>query len=561
MSREPARSNDSAITNDPVIIQTTSGKVKGLRVKSFSYCWLGIPFARPPVGSLRWRAPLDPEPWDGIYEVDNFRDESTQWVSVPYDPNANSFVGSEDCLYLNIWKPQTEAAGLPVYFWIHGGANNTGSTKDFRSSILSERSNLVVVTVQYRLGPLGWFSHPAFREEEAGLSELERSGNFGTLDLIKALKWVRDNIAGFGGDPDNVTIAGESAGAYNVTSLMVSPEAEGLFHKAISQSGGMLTSSVAQGDARSEKTIERLLLADGFAKDEARVKKDTMSASETREYLMSKSAEELIEACGKAAMEPHDGFDDGKVIRGKLVPAIKDGGYAKVPIMLGSNEYETKYFQPLNPYKVESTGRIWSDLYRVAYSKDWELEDVLGTEEDKMFYEAVAKQGSLNWRSTHVDTVARLLKELQDGVFCYYFRWGGKGIAPEPFDFIFGPAHALEIPFFFGGRQCMLGLTYSEENRPGREELQKIMMGYMANFCRTGNPNGEGLPAWEEWSNLEGGPKCVVFDADLSKAKVEMMNEEVTLEQVRARLATLKGGMGDRVREFFNNDSDSPYLE
>jgi len=551
MSTEPNNSTDS---DEKLIIQTTAGKVRGLKVKSFTYCWLGIPFAQPPVGSLRWRAPLDPKPWDDIYKANEFRDECTQWVSAPYDPNANSFIGSEDCLYLNIWKPQTEATKLPVYFWIHGGANNTGSAKDFRGSILSQSCNIVVVTVQYRLGPLGWFSHPAFREEEAGLSELERSGNFGTLDLIQGLKWVRDNIENFGGDPGNVTIAGESAGAYNVTSLMVSPETEGLFHRAISQSGGMLTSSVAKGDARSEKTIEKLLMAERLAEDDSRIKRESLSMDQTREYLMTKSAEELIEARGKAVMEPHDGFDDGKVIKGKLVAAIKSGDYAKVPIMLGSNEYETKFFLPLNPYKVASTGKRWLDLFKVAYSKDWKLEDVLGTEADKQFYEAVAKQGSLNWRSTHVDTVARPLKEQQDGVFCYYFKWGGIGIAPEPFDFIFGPAHALEIPFFFGGRQCILGLTYSEENRPGREELQQIMMGYVANFCRTGNPNGERLPTWEEWSNQEEGPKCVVFDADLDKAKVVMMNEEVTLEQVRERLVALKGEMGDDIRKFFKGN-------
>lgn len=551
MSNDPSKSDDTTTADDPITVQTTYGKVRGVKIKTFSYNWLGIPFARPPVGELRWCAPLDPEPWNDIYEAGIFRDESTQWISAPQDPRANSFAGSEDCLYLNIWRPQTEEKNLPVYFWIHGGANNTGSTKDYRASILCERSNLVVVTVQYRLGPLGWFSHPAFRAEDSGMSPSEQSGNFGTLDLIKGLEWVRDNIAGFGGSPGNVTIAGESAGAHNVTCLLLSPQAEGLFHRAISQSGGMSITSVAKGDAWAEETVEKLLQADGIAGNEVRERRESMGGAQTREYLMSKSAEELIDARGRVAMAAHCTFNDGNVIRGELVSAIKERGYTKVPMMLGSNEYETKYFLPLNPYRVESTGNRWSDLLKVAYSKDWKLDDVLGTDEDKAFYEAVAKQGSLVWRSTYVDTTARPLKKQQDAVFCYYFRWGGSGIAPEPFDFIFGPAHALEIPFFFGARQCSLGVTYSEENRPGREALQKIMMGYLANFCRNGNPNGEGLPAWEEWSNVETGPKCVVFDADLNDAKVEMMNEEITLDQVRERLASLEGEMGRKVREYF----------
>ena len=228
-----------AWTGDP-LTQTRSGPVMGVEGKGETWVWKAIPFAKPPVGALRWKAPRDPDPWTDAREESEYCKPCAQYFFV-----GTLTYGSEDCLYLNVWRPRTSETNLPVYFWIHGGGNTLGtaSSDDYNGANLADRSNLVVVTVNYRVGPFGWFTHPALREGAPG-SELDDSGNYGTLDLVKALHWVRDNIEDFGGDPERVMIAGESAGAFNVLSLLVSPLAEGLFHRAMSESGGPMSSSV-----------------------------------------------------------------------------------------------------------------------------------------------------------------------------------------------------------------------------------------------------------------------------------------------------------------------------
>jgi para-nitrobenzyl esterase len=190
-----------------------------------TWVWKAIPFARPPLGQLRWRAPQDPVPWQGVRRETAFNAGCTQFSEVI--PGMIS--GSEDCLYLNVWRPRDAEPGLPVYVWIHGGGNSTGSATHISTYLgnrIASRSRVVFVSVNYRLGPFGWFTLPALRE---GVSPEDASGNYGTLDLIQSLKWIRDNIEAFGGDPARVTITGESAGGIDVLSLLISPPARGLF--------------------------------------------------------------------------------------------------------------------------------------------------------------------------------------------------------------------------------------------------------------------------------------------------------------------------------------------
>jgi len=248
-------------------VDTSYGTVKGFADDANTWAWKGIPFARPPVGDLRWMAPEDPESWEGVRQADEFCDWCPQYFveDAGPPPSIPIITGSEDCLYVNIWRPQSEEKNLPVYFWIHGGGNSIGTAAMtiYDGSKMASNSNLIVVTTNYRLGPLGWFTHPALRNGD----EMNDSGNYGTLDIIMALKWVRENIEAFGGDPDNVTIAGESAGAQNVHSLLLSPLATGLFHKAIAQSGGPWTDSVEDGDASADEVIDELMAIDGISRD------------------------------------------------------------------------------------------------------------------------------------------------------------------------------------------------------------------------------------------------------------------------------------------------------
>ena len=222
--------------------QTTAGPVVGFVDELNTHGWTGIPFAAPPVGDLRWAAPRLPEPWQEPLQAVTFNNACLQlWgILAGTDGELGQVVGSEDCLYLNVWAPagssDLDSEPLPVMFWIHGGGNTIGTANTSNGARLAAEQNLVVVTINYRLGVLGWLSHPALRQAER--SAHDASGNYGTLDMIAALQWVQYNIASFGGDPDNVTIFGESAGGRNVYSLMfLSPPAAGLFHQVIAQSG------------------------------------------------------------------------------------------------------------------------------------------------------------------------------------------------------------------------------------------------------------------------------------------------------------------------------------
>ena len=215
-----------------------------------------------PVGNLRWRAPEDPEPWEGVRAATKDPSECAQpRLASPLSvlPEA---IGSEDCLYLNVFRPQTAEQNLPVYFWIHGGGNIVGGASGRFVQDLAAKASIVLVETQYRLGVFGCFTHPALRTARRSA---ETSGNFGTLDQIKALRWVRDNIAAFGGNPFNVTIGGYSAGGHNVAQLKICPLARGLFHRAVIQSEPWLAQSVAEVDDIADHAIDNALIMRGNA--------------------------------------------------------------------------------------------------------------------------------------------------------------------------------------------------------------------------------------------------------------------------------------------------------
>ncbi len=216
---------------------TASGEVIGFIDDYGAQAWLGIPFAAAPTGALRWQAPLPSPAWQGVRETLAIGNMCPQFASLlsgaGQTPEPGQIVGSEDCLYLNVWAP-ANAEKLPVMFWIHGGGNTIGHGGSYSGARLATAQNVVLITINYRMGVFGWFSHPALGSGDP----LQDSGNYGTLDVVRALEWTRQNIATFGGDPDNVTVFGESAGGFDTLAMMASPMAAGLFHRAIVQSGG-----------------------------------------------------------------------------------------------------------------------------------------------------------------------------------------------------------------------------------------------------------------------------------------------------------------------------------
>ncbi|CAB1059761.1 Carboxylesterase, type B [Olavius sp. associated proteobacterium Delta 1] len=509
----------------PTTVITKYGKIQGSETDSGALAWKSVPFAQPPVGDLRWKAPEKPAKWHGVRDGSVECEPCTQLITGSDWIRSSTAEGSEDCLYLDIYRPTHKKKNLPVYVWIHGGSNNFGKAEDYDGSVLALKGDLVVVVIQYRLGPLGWLTHPALRHGDPK----DDSGNFGTLDTIRALEWIKKNIKAFGGDPKKVTVTGESAGAHNVMNLVISPLAKGLFHRAMSQSGGMTTDTVVEGKAQAENTIAALLAADGLS---------GVPGGDVEAYLRGKTSHEIFEAYYAlfGTLPTYDAYQDGYVLPGSVVATIRSGKYNKVPIIVGANEYETKAFMPL--YGPAFGLQSWWDLRFEVLDGDGSttLDDVLPTDFDKTLYEVTGYYGGRNWRAKFVDERARALREQQKHVFAYDFRWGGNsaiGSGPAPFDFIYAAGHAMEISFFFGADTSLWGYSFSPGNDfDGRMKLSDAMMKYMANFARTGKPKGHHLPKWKEWSNKEGKEKVIIFDADFDDPLIGMSDEEISIEGI-----------------------------
>jgi para-nitrobenzyl esterase len=508
-------------TGSPVV-HSRFGAIQGSADADSTWVWRAIPYAAPPVRELRWRAPRDPAPWNGVRESLVFNGGCTQFPL----PRGRLVIGSEDCLYLNVWRPRGVEARLPVYVWIHGGGNSSGSSTQLPAYLgnrVAARSRMVFVSLNYRLGPFGWFAAPAFRE---GSSPEEASGNFGTLDIIKALRWIKANIAAFGGDPTRVTITGQSAGAADILSLLLSPLATGLFQRAVYESGLPASATMARGDARSLQALSSLLKRDRLATDDAGARQvaAAMSPEAIRAYLRSKTDREILdcyETNEAGILDDPSPLLDGYVLPTEGYKRFDTGNYPnKVPLVLGSNKEEAKLFLIL------STIPWQSDLYA-----------------------AVAKWGSELWKAVGVDSVARQLSQVhgQPPVYVYRFDWGapdaeGRSVEPGESGRRLGAFHDLEIPFILG--QESLGeivnpLLFTRASAPGRTALSSAMMRYAAQFARTGNPNvaGSDLPEWKAWSNKAGAPKQIVFNADNEHISLVMSDEELTQAGAAASLA------------------------
>ncbi len=544
---EDARQHLKANFSDRKSAVTAYGKVKGFSVDNDTWNWLGIPYAKPPLGNLRWRVPQPPDPWAGFMDTTAHslpctqQIHSTTWQPSPY------YKGSEDCLYLDVYRPKTDDNNLPVYVWIHGGINNFGGAQDYDGAPLAKKGNMVVVVIQYRLGALGWLTHPALRDEEA---PKDGSGNYGTLDHIHALEWVKGNIAAFGGDPNNVTVGGQSGGAHNTLNLMLSPKAKGLFRKAVVQSASMEYRTIEKGDTEAELMMNWLLVDDESAEnnDGASKVRAQMTNKEVKNYLRSKAASKIINACrigvNNGMIPANSAFSDGLVLPKKgLIESIAEGSYNKVPILIGTNEDDFKDIMPLygellnNRFPTVPSGKYtWASLYLVL-DGNLSLDKVFPTDRDKEFYDVVGTLKSRIWKAKYLDSIARALKTNapENPVFAYRFDWSGGGDSIlTDFDFIFGAACGMEIPFFFGSSQDTFRLSFTSSNESGRTALQEAMMTYLATFIAGGDPNPKdsNLLEWPQWSNKDGDPKFITLDAGLTSLELSVSSEEETLRAI-----------------------------
>ncbi len=515
--------------------QTTEGTVIGEENSATNtISWKSIPYAQAPLGDLRWKASKPPLKRSTVYKATTFCEICPQY-NRPDDNPGTPFVisGNEDCLYLNLWSPKNTTGNLPVFFWIHGGGNSTQwpllSKHD--AAILANKGNMVVVTVNYRLGPMGFFNHPALKTGD----EVSDSGNFAILDLIAALKWLKENVRNFEGDPENITIAGESAGGTNVFCLVASPMAKGLYHRAISESGVIRPFAPAQGEEHANNLIIKLLVKDGKAADEkaATAMLGAMSAKDVATYLSSKKAQEFLELYPEGKIMGlfrfPSSFGDGKVLPKDFYGALESGNYNKVPMILGTNKEEVKLFFIFFP----------------PFSS-WIKDQTLFIDPAKMeLFDLAAKYQSDGWKVMAVDNPARIVtgNSGQPKIFTYQFLWGAGGaknnVIDPPFNTLFGACHTMEIDFVFGTEKVALGAqVFKEKNRAGRAALSDAIIEYWSQFARTGDPNKDksGLPRWSPWSNTPDQPKTILLDADLEKIKITMSNHELTNGDIEAAL-------------------------
>ncbi len=539
------------VADEASVRQLVQGEVVGYVGDYDNHAWRGIPFAKPPIGELRWHAPRPAEAWDGRLSALEQGNACPQFAGPGGGRNgeeAGTPVGDEDCLSINVFAPRFAAgevpsgdARLPVLFWIHGGGNTIGDSRLYDGGNLASTHDVVVVTVQYRLGAFGWFTHPSLRRE--GMDVRDQSGNWGTLDLIRGLDWTRENIAAFGGDPDNITIFGESAGGTDVFSLLVSPAARGRFQRAIVQSGGLGTSTWAEaenlkdasepGDEwSSSEILLRLFQADGAVdRSAAKLKLASMSDAETAAYLRGKSADEVLSAYAGERMGGM--YSIPMLIRdGHVIPVdeprdvfARAGGTADVPTILGTNRDENKLFLLFgSPHVARAFGiPLWL--------------------KDEAAYDLVAEYEANAWKAAGVDEPAEAMVGVRKTpVFAYRFDWDEEPtLLWADFSKMLGAAHALEIPFVFGTLDLGRGnrFLWDEERIPERDALSDAMMSYWANFAYTGDP-GQGraneLGSWAAWdASSADSDRFLIFDTP-ADGGIRMSSDKVTNAALVAQL-------------------------
>jgi len=513
-------------------INTSSGLSLGFKANNVIN-WDDIPYAQAPVGDLRWKAPrkLNNSSQTIVSKENNFCVQRPSGLGG--SDGDGFFSGSEDCLYLDIKAPVNHSnKSLPVMFWIHGGGNTSGLKDLYDFSTMVDRHNVVVVSINYRLGPFGWFTHPAIQELQTGL---DQSSNFGTLDIIEALKWVQSNISLFGGDPSNVTIFGESAGGHNVLSLLVSKPAKGLFHKAISQSGYTTSIDIKSAYKQNNNTptsnhttfniVNRVLKQKLIDQDQ-----ESMDKSDLKTMLLDLTAEEFFSyyADRPSYEEMPLSTADGVVIPliGLSEALASKEHLNTVPTIAGSNRDEVKLWLGSAEYFVDLK---FSPLGKLLGIPKVSLKD-----EDA--FEVFNHYRSSAWKLRGVDGPLRSMKEAgNENLFAYRYDWDDhRRFVIGDFRALIGAAHATEIPLLTGNNKLVGDYGFLIYPRgPSKRFTSKNMMKFWTNFAKEGVPGDSTNSV--EWSsyNASNESNFIILD---NRASLQMSSDNISFESLVADL-------------------------
>ncbi len=460
-------------------VRVEGGLISGVEadgVRSFK----GIPFAAPPTGDLRWKAPRPAAAWEGVRKCEAFGPSCPQ---APY-PATSLYASppekqSEDCLYLNVWTAAEAREKRPVMVWIHGGAltRGSGSNRVYDGAAFAKRG-VILVTINYRLGPFGYLAHP----ELSGESPNHSSGNYGVLDQIAALKWVQKNIAAFGGDPGRVTIFGESAGSWSVNALVASPLAKGLFHRAIGQSGGSFgPMTYLKQDRPSMPSAEKIGAA--FAK---------AAGADSIKALRDVPAEKIVALFN----EDPEGrkFRTSPNVNGWVLPdeirnIFAQGKHNDVPVIVGSNadEMTTLTTPAILPKTIDDYRKRVATQYGEMIKEYDALYPVSSEADIKAAYLGSLRDVTF---TLPMRTWARMTATGRSKAYLYFFS----RVPPNPNSKYLGAYHAAEISYVFNNLNRQNALLQETDYK-----LSDVMMSYWVNFATTGDPNGKGLVGWKPY--------------------------------------------------------------
>lgn len=495
---------------NPRIVTTMSGQIEGKKT-SKAYIWLGVPYGQ----TERWKAPTAPDSWSRTRSCKRPRKGK-----------------GDDCLFVNIYKPVSKKEKMPVMVFLHGGGNVGGTANRSFSSFVKE-TGVIVVSVEFRQGAFGWL-------QSRGLQTGDRmtdSGNFAMLDIKLALEWVQNNIEAFGGDKQNVTLSGFSAGARDALNCVISPAMKGLFHKVISFSGGMTTCSVREGRRWSNQKLAKILVRRGRFSNQKRALKyvKRIGKKKLNKLLYSLSDKEVKKMAGATSLRltnfPQN-FRDGKVIPKAGFDVLEYGDYNRVPMILGSNnsEFANVSYKTLHRILVKNpkTFKNRAQFYRLLKkSKEY------GSKLQTSFYlERLANKLSID--------------PYHEDFYTYRFKWGeDRRVVGSNYARYVGAIHGMDVDFLLGrykkGEAGTSDSIYTRANLPGRQALTSVMRQYVSNFCHTGNPNGidgqGNVPVqWEKWRRVPGSKRIMTFSSSRREAEVNMTSRTINRAKVKRQM-------------------------
>ena len=531
------------------VLQIESGRLQGIAEHNM-YAYKNIPYAAAPVGALRWRPPQPAIAWTGLRDASQFGDVCPQ----PYVKNLSTGLalpGSEDCLKLNVFAPKNGGKDLPVMVWIHGGGLLVDGSRDPQFTPINLiKNNVIVVTFDYRLGTFGFFAPKELIEEAKANGE--PVGNYGTMDQIAVLKWVKNNIAAFGGDPNSVTIFGESAGGRSVTWLMVSDAARGLFHKAIAES--------AQQSPLRGMTEKRLGM---ISETEIDAKYMEAVGAKSLQEMRSLPVQKLVLSGANFEQGEFGGpFIDGQILKGDPIPLFAAGKQAKVPFMIGTNSWDSSFLVPGQPPSLVALSKMLHEDPKI-------ISQLYGNVKDKCIASSDA-MGDMLYRGS-----TKLLADSMNGIapgYAYYFDYLTKNIRPAyP-----GVPHTFEISYVFGSYgfmpqapkkvesgsdNCALiekataelkqksvwsKYWYPITNKNDRQDIamSEKMSASWAAFAKTGNPNVNGQANWPIYSLKSDVMRNFSYDKEII---TNLLKERVDYQMLHLR----EMFFGERIKNAF----------